>query len=37
MPHMPASRALARFRVIDLTQVRAGPTAAASSPTGAPT
>jgi len=27
MPHMPASSALARFRVIDLTQVRAGPTA----------
>ena len=27
MPHMPASAALARFRVIDLTQVRAGPTA----------
>ena len=28
MPHLPASNALARFRVIDLTQVRAGPTAA---------
>lgn len=28
MPHQPASAALARFRVIDLTQVRAGPTAA---------
>src|SRR3978361_2276932 len=28
MPHMPASGALSRFRVIDLTQVRAGPTAA---------
>ena len=28
MPHQPASQALARFRVIDLTQVRAGPTAA---------
>jgi crotonobetainyl-CoA:carnitine CoA-transferase CaiB-like acyl-CoA transferase len=28
MSHMPASQALARFRVIDLTQVRAGPTAA---------
>src|SRR5512139_369578 len=28
MPHLPASSALARFRVIDLTQVRAGPTAA---------
>ncbi|MBL0143235.1 MAG: CoA transferase [Betaproteobacteria bacterium] len=28
MPHIPASRALARFRVIDLTQVRAGPTCA---------
>src|SRR5881394_2377224 len=28
MPHMPASQALARFRVIDMTQVRAGPTAA---------
>ena len=28
MPHIPASQALARFRVIDLTQVRAGPTAA---------
>src|SRR4029450_948081 len=27
MPHMPASSALQRFRVIDLTQVRAGPTA----------
>ena len=27
MPHQPASSALARFRVIDLTQVRAGPTA----------
>ncbi|MET0544540.1 MAG: CaiB/BaiF CoA-transferase family protein [Variovorax sp.] len=27
MPHLPASRALQRFRVIDLTQVRAGPTA----------
>ena len=27
MPHMPASSALKRFRVIDLTQVRAGPTA----------
>jgi crotonobetainyl-CoA:carnitine CoA-transferase CaiB-like acyl-CoA transferase len=26
MPHLPASAALARFRVIDLTQVRAGPT-----------
>ncbi len=26
MPHLPASSALARFRVIDLTQVRAGPT-----------
>ena len=26
MPHMPASSALQRFRVIDLTQVRAGPT-----------
>jgi crotonobetainyl-CoA:carnitine CoA-transferase CaiB-like acyl-CoA transferase len=28
MPHMPASQALSAFRVIDLTQVRAGPTAA---------
>ncbi|APV48227.1 formyl-CoA transferase [Betaproteobacteria bacterium GR16-43] len=28
MPHQPASQALSRFRVIDLTQVRAGPTAA---------
>src|SRR5258708_36595269 len=28
MPHPPASQALARFRVIDMTQVRAGPTAA---------
>jgi formyl-CoA transferase len=28
MPHLPASAALARFRVIDMTQVRAGPTAA---------
>ena len=27
MPHQPASSALSRFRVIDLTQVRAGPTA----------
>ena len=27
MPHQPASSALARFRVIDLTQVRSGPTA----------
>jgi crotonobetainyl-CoA:carnitine CoA-transferase CaiB-like acyl-CoA transferase len=27
MPHQPASAALARFKVIDLTQVRAGPTA----------
>jgi len=27
MPHLPASSALRRFRVIDLTQVRAGPTA----------
>ncbi|HVE50054.1 MAG TPA: CaiB/BaiF CoA-transferase family protein [Casimicrobiaceae bacterium] len=26
MPHLAASRALERFRVIDLTQVRAGPT-----------
>lgn len=26
MPHQPASSALSRFRVIDLTQVRAGPT-----------
>ncbi len=26
MPHTPASSALARYRVIDLTQVRAGPT-----------
>ena len=28
MPHIPASAALSRFRVVDLTQVRAGPTAA---------
>jgi crotonobetainyl-CoA:carnitine CoA-transferase CaiB-like acyl-CoA transferase len=28
MPHIPASSALSRFRVLDLTQVRAGPTAA---------
>jgi formyl-CoA transferase len=28
MPHIAASEALARFRVIDMTQVRAGPTAA---------
>ena len=28
MPHIPASPALARFRVVDMTQVRAGPTAA---------
>jgi formyl-CoA transferase len=27
MPHLPASSALKRFRVVDLTQVRAGPTA----------
>lgn len=27
MPHVPASSALQRFRVVDLTQVRAGPTA----------
>ena len=27
MPHLPASQALARFRVVDLTQVREGPTA----------
>ena len=27
MPHAPASRALSRFTVLDLTQVRAGPTA----------
>ena len=27
MPHLPASSALQRFRVIDLTQVRSGPTA----------
>ncbi|HEX2013359.1 MAG TPA: CoA transferase [Roseateles sp.] len=27
MPHVPASGALARFRVVDLSQVRAGPTA----------
>jgi crotonobetainyl-CoA:carnitine CoA-transferase CaiB-like acyl-CoA transferase len=26
MPHLPASAALQRFRIIDLTQVRAGPT-----------
>jgi crotonobetainyl-CoA:carnitine CoA-transferase CaiB-like acyl-CoA transferase len=26
MPHVPASTALARFRVLDLTRVRAGPT-----------
>lgn len=28
MPHLPASEALSHIRVIDLTQVRAGPTAA---------
>jgi formyl-CoA transferase len=28
MPHLPASSALAHIRVIDMTQVRAGPTAA---------
>lgn len=28
MPHIPASQALSRFRVVDMTQVRAGPTAA---------
>lgn len=27
MPHLPASAALSRYRVIDLTQVRSGPTA----------
>ncbi len=26
MPHVPASTALARFRILDLTRVRAGPT-----------
>src|SRR5471032_188951 len=28
MPHLPASKALSRFRVVDMTQVRAGPTTA---------
>src|SRR5215204_5836573 len=28
MPHLPASSALSRFRVLDLTRVRAGPTCA---------
>src|SRR5258705_6182364 len=28
MPHIPASQALSRFRVVDMTQVRAGPTGA---------
>jgi formyl-CoA transferase len=28
MPHIPASEALSRFRVVDMAQVRAGPTAA---------
>src|SRR4051794_37992939 len=28
MPHIPASKALAHIRVLDLTQVRAGPTSA---------
>src|SRR5258708_26270867 len=28
MPHLPASEALSRFRVVDMTQVRAGPTTA---------
>ena len=28
MPHIPASQALSRFRVVDMTQVRAGPTCA---------
>ena len=28
MPHIPASQALSRFRVVDMTQVRAGPTSA---------
>ena len=28
MPHSPASTALARFKVLDLTRVRAGPTCA---------
>jgi crotonobetainyl-CoA:carnitine CoA-transferase CaiB-like acyl-CoA transferase len=28
MPHLPASQALARFKVLDLTRVRAGPTCA---------
>lgn len=27
MPHLPASEALSHFRVLDLTQVRSGPTA----------
>ena len=26
MPHVPASSALSRFRVLDLTRVRSGPT-----------
>ena len=26
MPHLPASSALSRFRILDLTRVRAGPT-----------
>ena len=26
MPHIPASTALSRFKVLDLTRVRAGPT-----------
>lgn len=28
MPHLPASSALSRFKVLDLTRVRAGPTCA---------
>ncbi|HEY0571777.1 MAG TPA: CoA transferase, partial [Enterovirga sp.] len=28
MPHLPASQALSRFKVLDLTRVRAGPTCA---------
>src|SRR3979490_1157845 len=34
MPHVPASAALSRFRVVDMTQARAGPPAAPQLPRG---
>jgi formyl-CoA transferase len=37
MSRPPASQALARFKVLDLTRVRAGPTCVRQLPTGAPT